>query len=61
MTDPEIIYQGYEATISQLYQVLYHNLSIAQDDTERELAESRFQAGIRVARDIHNHAKQLLQ
>jgi hypothetical protein len=45
ITRQEIIDRAYEATIEQIYSVLYNAHLIAHDSAEREDAERRFQTG----------------
>lgn len=60
MTEKEIIDQTYETTIQQLCSQLFNALLPANNASQYEDAERRFQAGVRRAREIRDRAKQLL-
>jgi hypothetical protein len=60
MTDAQLIDLAYQATVQDLFTTLFRAYTTANTPSDRDQAEKRFQAGVKLAREARDQAKKLV-
>jgi hypothetical protein len=60
MTDAQLINSAYEATSKHLFTTLFRAYTTAKTRSDRDQAEKRFQAGVKLDREARDQAKKLV-
>ncbi len=61
MSDEDVIKQAYQDSLKSLFGVLFSSFGIAQDATEKHLAEQRFLRGLALCREARDRAVALVK